>query len=334
MHLDIMQVALHQLRKRPDQELELALRSSLLTVEETAVTMLTELHQLYSVKSKALGYFTEQSELAQATRSWRDGDNDFLAFSRAAAVRLRDEVSRYPFAEGGVILFCHYRHLATDYLLMALLTRCHSLAVDDQLEIQSTEYLDLAHADIVARLNLTEWETQPESRRYLTWLKGRVGRKVADFFLDFLGAEEGVDAKAQNRGLLQAVEAWCQEAELPKSDTLQCRQQVYDYCKTQHQAGNEIALTELAQALPGDGAPNFQTFVAQQGYNLEETFPADQSTLRQLTRFSGSGGGLTLTFEQALLDERIFWDAATDTLTIRGTPPNLRDQLQRAKGGK
>jgi nucleoid-associated protein len=29
------------------------------------------------------------------------------------------------------------------------------------------------------------------------------------------------------------------------------------------------------------------------------------------------------------LGERIFWDAATDTLTIRGTPPNLRDQLQR-----
>ncbi len=33
------------------------------------------------------------------------------------------------------------------------------------------------------------------------------------------------------------------------------------------------------------------------------------------------------------MGERIFWDPVTDTLTIRGTPPNLRDQLQR-RGSK
>ena len=61
--------------------------------------------------------------------------------------------------------------------------------------------------------------------------------------------------------------------------------------------------------------------------------PADRSTLRQLTKFAGSGGGLTINFDAMLLGERIFWDAATDTLTIKGTPPNLRDQLQR-RGNK
>lgn len=60
---------------------------------------------------------------------------------------------------------------------------------------------------------------------------------------------------------------------------------------------------------------------------------ADRSTLRQLTKFAGSGGGLTINFDAMLLGERIFWDAATDTLTIKGTPPNLRDQLQR-RGNK
>ena len=40
-------------------------------------------------------------------------------------------------------------------------------------------------------------------------------------------------------------------------------------------------------------------------------------------------------YDAMLLGERVFWDPATDTLTIKGTPPNLRDQLQRrTSGGK
>ncbi|MDI5817534.1 nucleoid-associated protein, partial [Salmonella enterica subsp. enterica serovar Cerro] len=45
-------------------------------------------------------------------------------------------------------------------------------------------YLDINHADIVARIDLTEWETNPQSTRYLTFLKGRVGRKVADYLVE------------------------------------------------------------------------------------------------------------------------------------------------------
>ncbi len=47
---------------------------------------------------------------------------DFLAFSRAATGRLRDELAKYPFADGGFVLFCHYRYLAVEYLLVAVLS--------------------------------------------------------------------------------------------------------------------------------------------------------------------------------------------------------------------
>ena len=101
---------------------------------------------------------------------------------------------------------------------MALLNNLSSMRVNEELDIRSTHYLDINHADIVARIDLTEWETNPESTRYLTFLKGRVGRKVADFFMDFLGASEGLNAKAQNRGLLQAVDDFAADAQLDKSE--------------------------------------------------------------------------------------------------------------------
>lgn len=204
------------------------------------------------------------------------------------------------------------------------------MRVNEQLDISSTHYLDIHHADIVARIDLTEWETQPDSTRYLTFLKGRVGRKVSDFFMDFLAAVEGLDTKAQNRGLLQTVDDYCTEAHLDNHQRQDVRQQVHSYCK---EHGEEIALAALSATLAPVGEKTFQAFSSEQGYALEETFPADRSTLRQLTKYAGGGGGVTLNFDAQLLGERIFWDAATDTLTIKGTPPNLRDQLTRRRNG-
>lgn len=75
--------------------------------------------------------------------------------------------------------------MAVEYLLIAVLNSCDSMFVTESLDLGTTHYLDIPHADIVARIDLTEWETNPESKRYLTFLKGRVGRKVSDFFMDF-----------------------------------------------------------------------------------------------------------------------------------------------------
>lgn len=272
MSLDIDQIALHQLIKRDEQTLDVVLRDSLLPTNAVVEEMMAELHRVYSAKNKAYGLFNEHSELAEALKRSRKGDEDFLSFSRAATGRLRDELAKYPFAEGGVVLFCQYRYLATEYLLISVLSSCNSMRVNEQLDLSTTHYLDINRADIVARIDLTEWENNPESTRYLTFLKGRIGRKVSDFFMDFLAAAEGLDTKAQNRGLLQAVDDYCADAELGKNERQAYRQQVYSYCNEQLQSGEEIALQELAQELPKLGEKDFQQFTAEQGYALEESF--------------------------------------------------------------
>jgi nucleoid-associated protein len=38
-----------------------------------------------------------------------------------------------------------------------------------------------------------------------------------------------------------------------------------------------------------------------------------------------------LSFERELLGDRISYDASSDTLMIRGIPPNLKDQLTKAQ---
>ena len=75
--------------------------------------------------------FNEESELSEALRLQRQGEEEFHAFTRAATVRLKDELAKYPFARGGVVLFAHYRYLAVEYLLVAVLDSCQSMLVNE-----------------------------------------------------------------------------------------------------------------------------------------------------------------------------------------------------------
>lgn len=76
---------------------------------------------------------------------------------------------------------------------------------------------------------------------------------------------------------------------------------------------------------------DFADFAEQQEYGLEETIPPVRNALKTLTKYSGSGKGVTISFDAELLSQRIIWDELNDTLTIKGLPANLRDQLERNK---
>ena len=104
---------------------------------------------------------------------------------------------------------------------------------------------------------------------------------------------------------------------------------MFEYCKGQINAGDEIRLTELSADLPTLNERDFVGFANEQDYGLEESIPPLRSALKSLTKFSGSGKGVTISFDAELLNQRIIWDENADTLTIKGLPANLRDQLQR-----
>ena len=61
MSLDLEQIALHQLVKRDEQQLDVVLRDSLLAKNAAVEEMMAELHRVYSAKSKAYGTFSEES---------------------------------------------------------------------------------------------------------------------------------------------------------------------------------------------------------------------------------------------------------------------------------
>ncbi|MEZ9287776.1 nucleoid-associated protein YejK [Vibrio lentus] len=333
MSLHLSNVILHQLSKNDQEELIVNYRAESLENDASSESLVAELHRVFNSKAgKGFGSFKSDSEFQQSLHEFRAGEQSFYDFSQKSALRLKDELSKYPFADEGTLVLAEYQSLATDYLFIGLLPSNQSLKVTEGLDISATDYLDISKMDIVARLDLSTYDTDKESNRYLTYIKGRVGRKVADFFLDFLQAEVGLDAKQQNQVLMQAVEDFVSDSKLEKEEAISYKKHVADYCNEQLKAGDEVQVRELSGELPAstDGT-SFFDYTSEQGYELEDSFPADRATMRKLTKFVGAGGGLNVSFDSLLLGERIFYDPETDTLTIKGTPPNLRDQLTRNK---
>ena len=333
MSITVNQIVLHQLIKRidgDDNKMESILRNELHPITAEVEQMMLQLHQGYQNKAKAFGVFQDNSVFAQQLNRLLEQETEFLDFSQYSTRLLADELSKYNFADSGTLVLCQYNFLATDYLFIALLDSRHSMWVDEHLDIRRTEYLDITQFDIAARVNLTDLQINAKSNRYLTFIKGRVGRKISDFFMDFLGAEEGLNPQLQNQCLLQAVSDYCEQGELNKEQAQAVKKQVFEYCKGQIAGGEDIALTELSDSLPTLNERPFVTFAEEQNYGLEEHIPPLRSALKSLTKFSGSGKGISLTFDAELLNTRVRWDPMTDTLSINGLPPNLKDQLEKA----
>ncbi|AHG73322.1 Nucleoid-associated protein [Mannheimia sp. USDA-ARS-USMARC-1261] len=333
MSINVSEIVLHQLNKTEGEnpELNTFLRENLLAITPEVDQMMLQLHQAYQSKAKAYGIFKPESIFAQQLNRLLEKETDFLPFSHSCAKMLATELAKYPFADGGTFILCRYTFLATEYLFIALIDSRNSMLVDEKLEIKRTQYLEIAQYDIACRINLTELKLDATSNRYLTFVKGRVGRKIADFFMDFLSAEEGFNPQVQNQTLLQAVSDYCEQGELSAPQTREVKKQVFDYCKGQINSGEEIALDELSNAMPTLNEIDFAQFTQEQEYGLEENIPPMRNALKTLTKFSGSGKGVTISFNAELLGERLIWDELNDTLTIKGLPANLRDQLERNK---
>ena len=335
MSISTENVILHSLKYSNEGELECIQREGELVTSPSVEAFMTGLHRTYQSKAnKSFASFSTESEQPQTFRNAlmeeAAGEIDFVSFSQTVASCLLAELKKQDFAEEGVLLVSKYSWITSNYLLIALLQKNESMTVNDNLELQIGHHLETTKIQLVARIDLTLLKRDADSNRYISFIKGKVGRKVSDFFLDFMGAKEGFDAKIQNQVLMKAVEEFCEKEALPIEKKQEVREVAFQYCKDQLKEDEDINLESLSEQIleTPELEGSFYDFVSED-YELETSFPADRTVMRKLTKYVGSGGGVSISFDQKHLGENIHYDAASDILTIKGIPPNLREQLKR-----
>lgn len=349
MNLSLENSIVHHVFQDPDGNIGLRLAPAPLTLKDEVETLLEELTKVYNAKpAKGYASFVRADdpafqsaegeeplpvpEFPQLLDTRLQDTMSFVEFSQAVARLLRTELEHYQFLESGFLLLAEYQQTGDHFLQVAFLPVKDGVTVGPDLSVDRSTQLDISKVQIAARVNISDYQTGLSDSHYVSFIKGRTGRKVAEFFLDFLGCAERVNAKKETEHLVDNVQALVRGDDISPDVASEIRKDIFDYCGEQWSQGEHIRLSDIDQRLSDKGARPLSEFNQQQGVEMAAEFPADRTSLRKLMKFQGQGGGLSVAFEQSMLGERVRYDVKTDTLTIVGTPPNLRDQLRRFHG--
>ena len=326
---------IHKIDKKPDGNSAVLHLASAEQVESGARDdLMSQLNENYNATTgKGWGFFHQESgayPLSGWLGKYLAGVTDFLAFSATAVEHLTRLMEESNLATGGHALFCHYQQGMTDYLVIALVQETEAVTMTEELALMTVKRLDLDHIRLAARINISEWQANRQSKQYISYLKGKQGRKLNAYFRDFIGCQEGIDSPSETRTLLKAFSDFVESEDMPEESAREKTHALVSYSMAQAKLGEPITLDELSEVLDEDRPKSFYDFIKAKDYGLSPEIPADKRTLNQFRRFTGRTEGLSISFEAHMLGSKVEFDEKSDTLTIRSLPTLLRDQLKRA----
>ncbi|MCU9528381.1 nucleoid-associated protein YejK [Pseudomonas mosselii] len=333
--MTILACMLHFIDKKPDgNPAVLRLADSVLNVSDSIENLLADLNDAYNAKQgKAWGLFHPESgayPMARWLREYLDGEKTFVEYTNEAATHLAQLMEESNLSTGGHVLFAHYQQGMTEYLAIALLQQREGVTVTEGLELAPSRHLDVGQLHLAARICLSEWKNNKASRQYISFIKGKNGRKVSDYFRDFIGCMEGVDGPGETRTLLKAFTDYVESEDLPEEASREKTQTLIEYASTQTKLGQPVTLEELSTLIDEDRPKAFYDHIQNKDYGLSPEIPADKRTLNQFRRFTGRAEGLSISFEAHLLGDKVEYDEAAGTLIIKNLPTQLKDSLKRA----
>jgi nucleoid-associated protein len=333
--MPVLHSVIHKIDKKPDGSPAILHRSDAELVESQARDdLMHQFNESYNAKTgKAWGFFHAESgafPLSGWLSRYMAGTESFVDFSGDAVEHLTRLMEESNLTIGGSALFCHYVQGMTDYLVIGLLQETEAVIMTEGLTLMPIRRLDLDHINLAARINLSEWKSNPASCQYISFIKGKNGRKATDYFRDFIGCQEGVDGPGETRTLLKAFSDFVESEDLAEDSAREKTNTLVSYAMAQAKLGEAITIDELSELLDEDQPKNFADFIQAKDYGLSPTLPPDKKTLNKFRRFTGRIDGLSISFEQHLLGSKVEFDEAGGTLTLRSLPTQLTDQLKRA----
>ena len=302
--------------------------------DPTMASLVNTLNDTYNTKAKGWGRFAEQVEQAGPLVAWlRDymaGEQDFTQLSTAMAERLAQTLQEQ-LSVSGYLVVAHLRQGDTETLFLGLVHQREGIGINTTHQAVPAAQLNTRQLTLAVRVNLTQWQSDSENAQYVSFLKDRGGKKLADGLIALLGMEEGIDAPAETRTLLKAFsdyvekEDYDDEASREKTDTL------VDYANEQLRRGEPMTLEELSGLVDEKQPKAFYEHIRNADYGLSPEIPPDKRTISQFRRFTGRAGGVSISFDSHLLGSSIEYDENQDRLIIKQVPKQLKEQLAKRK---
>lgn len=199
----IYHVAIHDLRRKSEDEFEFVVGKNDLQKGPTVVRVVDELHKLYARRaSKLHGKFSADTvnfPTQGFVRTYIDqGSKEFDVLTASLMTILVTQARRKPGATGGHVFFVHFEDDAQQYIMIAIVNDKLGAAITKDFDVSDVTTLDLDDFRFAGRINLTAWINGEE--RYVGFLRGK--GNVAEYFKEFLGCDTTVQDRQDTHSLV------------------------------------------------------------------------------------------------------------------------------------
>lgn len=297
-------------------------------LEELAYELKT---QFIRKGSKQYGRFssdTAEAPFSSWLSEYRHERLSFASFTQKALAQFKLALDTTELFIDGYMFFALEKIEAGETLYIYLVEHMSGVYLDAELALSESRHLDTSGFNLAAKINLSDWDTG-ESATYLTLMRARGDKELADAFTALVGFSDKHDVKSDTQSFLQVVDNF--------SDTLDentakiTRTKVVDYCLEQNKAGKPVAIAELSQNLAQEiksyEPERFERYFEEKQPEVKKEFIPDSSQLRNYVRISGRNDSLSMSFASECLGKEIVYDEANDALTITNIPPALKARL-------
>lgn len=319
-------------RHSPSSSFALQLRDELFDIhgklEELAYEVKT---QFIRKGGKTYGRFSEdigEYPLPAWLGDYRDERLSFLSFTQKAMQAFQQALEKADSLLDAYLLFVEEKLEAGDTLSVYLIEHQSGIYLDGTLALDDSLYLDTSGFTLAAKIQLQDWEND-NSSTYLTLMRARGDKDIADAFTQFIAFSDKQDIKQETAEFLKVVDDFSQTLEEETAKIT--RAKVVNYCLEQNKAGKPVAIAELSSTLAEEvksyEPERFVRYVESSKPEIKPEFIPHAGQIRSYVRISGRNDSLSMSFASDCLGREIEYDPEQDILTIRNLPPALKARL-------
>jgi nucleoid-associated protein len=319
-------------RHSPGTAFELQLRNDLFATNGKLDELAYELKAQFIRKGgKSYGRFsTETGEfpLPAWLKDLREQRMSFLNFTHRAIKQFQQTLEQAESLLDAYVFFVEEKLEMGDTLSVYLIEHLSGLYLDGELAMDESLYLDTSGYNLAARIQLQDW-VEGDSSTYLTLIRSRGDKDIAEAFTQFIAFTDKQDIKQETAEFLQIVDDFSQT--LDEATAKITRTKVVNYCLEQNKAGKAVTIADLSQNLAEEvksyEPERFVRYVETSKPDIKPEFIPHAGQIRSYVRISGRNESLSMSFASDCLGREIEYDADKDVLTIRNLPLSLKARL-------
>lgn len=337
----IKELIVHLIEKQADSSVSNVLLSHE-TISASSATLerfLDELNKIYNSRAtKVFGAFSnpeinadtdaiEQKSMKTILENYLEQQSSFVDYTRQAMDLLKHYIEQASKATGGYLIFSHYTLFGSDFMLIAMLNNVSGITVDDKLEINTIDYLDINKLHLAARIDLTQWQEEKDSKRYISMVRTKESHKLSEYFRLFIGSDDNSDSKNETSELFTAIGQFCDKNFDKDEEKSEFKQKASDYCLDQAEKGQNVNLNDFSNYIAEGAVEDFMKYVNSEQFNLNTEVSPHKSVIRRFNKITGRNAQISITINEEALGDSVIYDAEKETLTLKDLPAALKAQL-------